>query len=212
MSRFDSRGYRNWLYFIMEQVLDPTKGFERLVSVGTTTLLMSYQRMDLDRIPFLKRRESVAQVVAASAAAPLYYQMLEYENKFLLDGTLKHVIDVESAVERCLEIVRSESDIIIDVIMVASQGAEVVEPENEDSLYNHWTELQKSMGKHTLVVYRHLLSPMKENINDFEWKNFDNNYTKHMYEIGKRDAAEVVARKEGERFNKLIEKTKKSLF
>ncbi len=35
-----------------------------------------------------------------------------------MDGSMKQHIDVESAIERCLEIVHLESDIVIDVIMI----------------------------------------------------------------------------------------------
>lgn len=59
-SRFDSRVYRNLIFSIMAEVLEPKKGFERLVTVGTTTMYGSYKPIALDRIPFLKRRESVA--------------------------------------------------------------------------------------------------------------------------------------------------------
>ena len=65
------------------------------------------------------------------------------------------------------------------------------------------------MNKHYLVEYRHLLSPHSSALLDFQWKNFDNNYTKRMYEIGKLDAIEVLTKQlPGERFRQLKEKTK----
>lgn len=96
------------------------------MSVGATTQFMSYKRVDLDRLPYIKRREEAAQIIASSSSWPMYYQALEYENELLMAGTLKKSIDIDSAIERCMEIVSHESDIVVDVILMSSVGREVL--------------------------------------------------------------------------------------
>lgn len=150
-SKYDIRAFRNYIFHLMNAVLNPIKGFDRLVSIGTTTMYYKYKTIELDRIPYANRRESVAQVVAASAAYPIYLPPLEFENAFLMDGSIKKFVDIDTAIERCLEKVGDESDIVLDVILTAAQGREVIEPNNSSWLSSEWKEVASSMAKHKSV-------------------------------------------------------------
>ena len=45
----------------------------------------------------------------------------------MVDGGISVYIDIESAVERCLEIVKDQSNIILDAVMLEVGGLEVIE-------------------------------------------------------------------------------------
>lgn len=135
----------------------------------------------------------------------MYYQALEYENELLMAGTLKKTIDIDSAIERCMEIVSHESDIVIDVILMSSVGREVL-TKADGKLSAEYSELAEQVGRHSLVTFRYLMAPDEHAIKDYEWKNFDNNWTKRMYEMGKREGEKAINDGQGKRFHDLKSK------
>jgi len=91
------------------------------------------------------------------------------------------------------------------VILVSSVGREVL-TKSDGKLSAEYTELAEQVKRHGLVTYRYLLAPNDEAIKDYEWKNFDNNWTKRMYEMGKREGEKAISDGQGKRFKDLMAK------
>mgnify|MGYP001019214782 CR=1 FL=1 len=48
---------------------------------------------------------------------PLLFEPVEYEGRNLVDGGTLINLDIAGAVQKCLEIINDQSDIILDIVM-----------------------------------------------------------------------------------------------
>ena len=77
-----------------------------------------------------------------------------------MDGGAQLIIDLESAINRCLETVSDERDIILDVVNLFGHGKDVIEGSRMPEWHQDgWSEIAWAMFRHPNVQYRHLIAP-----------------------------------------------------
>ena len=111
-------------------------------------------------------------------------------------------IDIETAIQRCHELVDNDSQISLDVITLSDSGQEIISgktaPDKEG-----WQQISEAMLKHPEVNYRYLIAASAKTFKNFDMLNFDYVNTQPVYEQGIQDAIEIVQENPGERFIKL---------
>ena len=172
---------------------------------------MDYERIDLDAIPSDKIIDLVPQAVLASSSAPTLFEPIKYEGELSVDGGLKHYADPNSAIERCLKLVDDdESRVILDAVLLDSDGIDCLECKITKPSSQGMKEIIDAMQKHPDVHYRYLMSPHNKLVKDFDYYNFDHQYTNELLEAGKFDARKAIHEGPGARFKKLQNLCKKS--
>ena len=87
---------------------------------------ITYKTVDLDKI-YPVDSAKIATAITASGAIPPLFRPVNYEGTNMIDGGIAVFIDIEAAIERCLETVGDQSKIILDAVMLGGDGLDVIE-------------------------------------------------------------------------------------
>ena len=87
---------------------------------------ITYKRVNLNEIKSADSAK-IASAISASGAIPPLFRPVNYEGACMIDGGIAVFIDIEAAVERCMEIVGDQSNIILDAVMLGGDGLDVIE-------------------------------------------------------------------------------------
>ena len=79
------------------------------------------------------------QAAFASGSIPAVFPPQHFRGYVLMDGGTVWDVNVQSAVNQCLEIVDDESDIIVDVL-VCSSSTRPTEEETSKKAYTDWMQ------------------------------------------------------------------------
>lgn len=143
--------------------------------------------------------------VIASTAMPFAFPALIDNGRTLLDGGVVWKMDIPGAIRRCLEIVDSEEDIIMDIIMTAESHIETVDNMKKYSTLEHFIRgmeiktFHKSMKilnettlMHPKVNFRYVLGPsVKLTISPIPL-DFSKAHLEFCMRIGKEDATNAI--------------------
>ena len=156
--------------------------------------------------------------VIASTAMPLAFPALLKEGMTLLDGGVVWSLDLLNPIRRCLEVVESEKDIIVDIIMTSETHMRTVEDLKRYSTFDHFRRGQeiksffkamKNLNRTTIahpdVTFRYILAPSETlTINPLPL-DFSKKHLEYCMEVGKRDAEAALKLGEGGYMKLLME-------
>lgn len=204
----------NLITFFKEKLSD--KKIIKKISLGTTDMnTAQYISYDYNQTELT---EDYVNHVIASTAMPLAFPALVQYGKTLLDGGIVWRMDVPGAIRRCLEIVDSEKDIIMDIIMTAESHIETIEDLSKYTTLEHFLRGQeiknfhKSMKilndttiAHPDVTFRYVLGPsVKLTINPLPL-DFSKKHMEFCMGIGKKDAEAAIKLGAGGYMNLMME-------
>ena len=128
-SKYNAKNLENYMRKRIKEAFDPEHGYYRRTSVGLVDLpLMTYKRVDLDKIPRARVVEQAPKAVCASASMPGVFEAVEFRGNYSYDGGVVHYVDPESAIQRCLPLVdNDEKRIIMDVVLLDGEGIELLD-------------------------------------------------------------------------------------
>ena len=143
----------------------------------------------------------------ASCSVVPFWPNIKLDNMTLVDGGTRFLVDVASAVERCMEEVDDQSQITVDISLCFAMDLEKLNSSSRSASTNYlryfylaawnrfmrdFTETQKAFPK---VNYRYIFSPSVDLGMDLF--NFSNELTRPMIQQGIKDAEAIVALGEG---------------
>lgn len=184
----------------------------RKISVGAT---------DAQTGDFIRYTESLPtddlmfKAVAASSAFPGFFQSVNFDNKTLIDGGVLINLDIAGAVERCKEVVSSDSKIIIDIVMTSGDVLDNKDVADFNSIqmlrrYFAIASYQKTMvwithGKANFpeVQFRYIVAPKAPLNKDFVPIGFRPKAIQDMIEKGIQDAKDTVQEGENNSYARL---------
>jgi len=179
-----------------------TQGIHRNVTIGATNLNTGL---------FGNFNESVGsaniiEAIMCSAAPPFFFPPQNFMGSMWADGGCVINLDVFSAVERCLDVVDDESDIIVDVIYCS--GANMAPVTNPSAMitsdvlgrvqniksYDHsmWY-MYNAMLAYPNVNYRYMIVPSQPLAGSILPLDFDLANLQSELALGESDAANVLA-------------------
>ena len=121
----------------------------------------------------------------------------------MVDGGVRHVVDPKNAIERCLELVDDdETRVVLDVILLDDQGIDALQCHDKPEQHG-MVEVERAMKKYPHVRYRHLMAPKQEDLEDYDFLNFNRENTEKLLEAGKFDARKSMNLGAGYRFKQL---------
>ena len=199
-----------FINYVNEKIVSRVSTLKRKISVGSVDLNKGeFVRFD-ESTPFI---DFIFKAARSSASVPLLFPPVEYEGMSLVDGGTLINLDIAGAVQKCLEIVNDQSDIILDIVM--TNPISELETQNTSSFYaihNGWRayqisrhfkqneDLLRGITSFPNVNYRYIVAPEKS----LSWgpvplsfKNSD-----QLIQMGKNDAQRTV---EEQPFRKMIE-------
>jgi predicted patatin/cPLA2 family phospholipase len=203
----------NLIEFFKDKLSD--KRIIKKISLGTTDMNTGrYISYDYNETELT---DQYVNHVIASTAMPLAFPALLDGGNTLLDGGVVWKMDVPGAIQRCLEIVDDESDIIMDIIMTAQSHIETVEDLSQYSTLQHFIrgmetrEFHKAMKilnntliAHPRVNFRYVLGPsVSLTINPLPL-DFSKKHLEFCFEVGKKDAEAAVGLGPGGYMNLLL--------
>jgi predicted patatin/cPLA2 family phospholipase len=208
----------NLVKFLNEKLSD--KQIKKKISIGTTD--MSSGRYISNNYNATNITDLYVGHVIASSAMPLAFPALLDSNEALLDGGVVWKMDVPGAIERCLEVVDNEEDIIMDIIMTAQTEIDSIESLKKFSTLGHFIrgmeikEFHKSMKilnntliAHPKVTFRYVLAPsVPLTINPLPL-DFSKKHLEFCFKVGEKDAKAAVALGSGGYMNLLLDYTKR---
>ena len=178
------------------------QGIHRNVTIGATNLNTGL---------FGNFNESVGnaniiEAIMCSAAPPLFFPPQSFMGSMWADGGCIINLDVFSAVERCLDVVSDESDIIVDMIFCS--GASMNPVSNPSSMvtsdvvaraknikdYDHsmWY-VYNAMQAYPNVNFRYMIVPSKPLAGSILPLDFDQANLESELALGESDAANVLS-------------------
>lgn len=159
--------------------------------------------------------EDFPKIFLASASVPFVFPMTEVNGRKLMDGGTVWNTNMESAVERCMEIVDKEEDIIMDVV-ICSDGKLGVLNVTGDTIQNYLRSWDLMMYHRSvrdvrewrlskpLVNYRYFFIASKPLDSSLELLTFTPEVLIPMIQTGMDDAHTIVTTtKPGESFDQL---------
>jgi len=181
---------------VNEKIVSRASSLKRKVSVGSVDLNSGdFVRFD-ENTPFV---DFIFKAARSSASVPLLFPPVEYQGMSLVDGGILINLDIAGAVQKCLEIVDSQQDIVLDIVM--TNPITTISYENTSSfhaIHNGWRayqvsknfkqneDLLRGITSFPNVNFRYIVAPQKS----LSWgpvplsfKNSD-----EMIELGKQDA------------------------
>jgi predicted patatin/cPLA2 family phospholipase len=160
--------------------------------------------------------------VIASTAMPLAFPALLEKNLTLLDGGVVWKMDVPGAIQRCLEVVDNEEDIIMDIIMTAQTEIESVSDMKKYSTLEHFLrgqeikEFHKAMKvlnntiiAHPRVNFRYVLAPSVPLTISPIPLDFSQKHLEFCFAVGEKDAKAAFDLGPGGYMNLLLDYTKR---
>lgn len=100
------------LFELLSNIMNKAvKVYRKLIVSATDTISGSYIPFDSDYLSL----SEIPLAVLSSAANPVLFPDVKLRGYVLLDGGIANVINLASAVEKCLEVVDSQDKIIMDI-------------------------------------------------------------------------------------------------
>ena len=174
--------------------------FKRTFTVAAANVETGeYTPFNNDNITF----EEMPTAAMSSGSIPTVFAPQHFHGKYLMDGGTIWDVNVQSAIEQCLEIVEDQSDIILDV-MICDYQEDLTTPDKANTIHNFWRQRQihhfyndsndvnEQEAPYPMVNYR---SYFQDN-DDCEIKNlldFTNSTTWCLQETGREDAKKYLA-------------------
>lgn len=204
----------NLIHFFKEKLSD--KEIIKKISIGTTDMdTATYVSYDYNHTQLTD--DYVNHVIASTAMPLAFPPLLEY-NMTLLDGGVVWKMDIPGAIRRCLEIVDSEKDIIMDIIMTAESHLEkagnlkkyttlehFIRGEEIKSFHKSMKILNDTTIAHPDVNFRYVLGPsVKLTINPIPL-DFSKEHMEFCFKVGKKDAEAAVKLGDGGYMKLMIE-------
>lgn len=204
----------NLIEFFKDKLSD--KRIIKKISLGTTDMNTArYISYDYNETELT---DQYVNHVIASTAMPLAFPALLDGGNTLLDGGVVWKMDVPGAIQRCLEIVDDESDIIMDIIMTAQSHIETAEHVREYTTLQHFIrgmetrEFHKAMKilnntviAHPKVDFRYVLAPsVSLTLNPLPL-DFSKKHLEFCFEVGRKDAEAAVGLGHGGYMNLLLD-------
>jgi len=172
----------------------------RNVTIGTSNLVTG---------KFTNFNESlgmgIIEAVMCSAAPPLYFPPQHFDDTIFVDGGCITNLDVFSAVERCLDVVPDQSDIIVDMIfcsgahlapLPATKKLTVVDVLNRASAVKSYDSgmwfVYNAMTAYPQVNYRYIIVPSASMPGGPVPLDFDHQNLVNEIALGTSDAHNVV--------------------
>jgi len=143
----------------------------------------------------------LVKVLVSSSAIPLYFPYVDWNSETYIDGSVIIGTDIEDAIDRCFEIVTSQSDIIVDVISSHDGAPKDVNAGNYNTLqmlqralevYLYATEnFQYYLSRldYPNVNFRHFVQPSSSLPGTFNPLGFDPENIATDIQIGQKDGA-----------------------
>ena len=172
---------------------------ERKASVGT---------VNLDTGVFTDFDESLSfeewgNAVSASGSPPLYFPPVYFRDSWWVDGGVAINLDVFSAIERCLEVVDNQADVIVD--MIYDDHQEALDPEtsfNSLEVFNRVRSIQSADSSnwyyynariaYPQAQFRYLLVPSEQLPGGFLPLDFNRPDVEWEIQLGRNDTQKVL--------------------
>jgi predicted acylesterase/phospholipase RssA len=161
--------------------------------------------------------EDLAVAFTSSASIPFVFPSQSLYGETFNDGGAIYNVNLVSAIDRCLEEVEDESQIIIDIVICSHHNPiekEDLAGNTIDNYMRAW-EIQSELGSlrdiyefmrsRPNVQYRYLINPSEDISKNNDGLNFNGTYMWPMVELGQQDAKDHVARGPGNSFKRLEE-------
>ncbi len=158
--------------------------------------------------------------VIASTAMPLAFEPVKRNGRTLLDGGVVWKMDVPGAIRRCMEIVDSEEDIILDVIMTAQTFLPEVDDVSDFTTLGHLRRgleikafhkemkiVNNTLIAHPKVNFRYILGPSETLTISPIPLDLSQKHLRYCFEVAKKDATAAVRLGPGGYMNMLLEHT-----
>ena len=189
------------LTFLRKTLSDNFTDWGRRVTYGTANVNDgSYTTFSQNNISFLES----ADAAFASASIPFIFPNYNWEGKgVFMDGGTVYNINLDSAIEQCMEIVDDESKITIDILICGSNA----DPEIWDKAGNSWSnyfrardlhkfyngcdDISHTMQGHPKINYRYTLV-QEESLSGFDELSFGSEKTWPMQELGRQQAQDAL--------------------
>lgn len=196
-SLFDSSPLRNLVTNLF------TLPVSRKVTVGTTSLntgaFVNYDE---------SQGRNLIDVVMSSTAIPCLFPYQKFNNDIYIDGGTVFNQDVFSAINRCYEITKNESDIIVDLVFCGNQEDLKVSTTNWTTLtvlgrlysissYDKevWY-IYNAMLAYPQVNFRYIFFPTKKIPGSLVPLDFNPKDIREGYDVGVSDAINAINRQE----------------
>jgi len=162
-----------------------------------------------------KPKEEWPTMVISSASIPAVFVDRKYDDNVLMDGGTVWNTNVETAINRCLELVDSPSQIVLDIAICGHAEIETItSTSNTVSNLLRYREIKKYYGTMDDVMeqvrtqpeinFRYLLVPSEPLPGGVHMLFFNQTHIQDMINLGKADTEKVLALGEGKGF-KLLE-------
>ena len=150
------------------------------------------------------------QAAVSSASIPVFFTPNHYKDRYFIDGGTVWGVNVDSAIEKCLEIVDSPDKITVDVLLCGDKPQPIKSKNTTISNWQYANDLHKfydrghsiveQMMAYPAVNYRHLFVQQVMATNELE---FSNEATWPLQEEGRQNAKDMLQKEEGYGFRKL---------
>ena len=112
--------------------------FKRTFTVAAANVETGeYTPFNNDNITF----EEMPTAAMSSGSIPAVFAPQHFKGMYLMDGGTIWDVNVQSAIEQCLDIVDDQSDIILDVMICAYQE-DLPTPDKMNTIHNFWRQRQ----------------------------------------------------------------------
>lgn len=88
-------------------------------------------------VEFNETYKDPPQAAVASSSIPVIFPTSHFDDTYFTDGGVVYGVNVHSAINRCLEIVEHESQIVVDILM-CSNGAHLAPYAEDYSVIGHY--------------------------------------------------------------------------
>ena len=191
----------NLIHFFREKLAG--KEIVKKISVGSADMnTAKYVSFDYNATQLT---DDYVNHVISSTEMPFAFPPLLDKNMTLLDGGVVWKMDIPGAIKRCLEIVDSEKDIIMDVIMTAQSHLEHVDNLKKYSTLEHFLRgmeikafhksmkiLNETVMAHPDVNFRYVLGPSEKLTISPIPLDFSKAHLEYWFRIGKKDATNAI--------------------
>ena len=113
-------------------------------------------------VPFMDFQEAIL----ASSAVPALFPPIQLQGHLLIDGGTAHNVNIEEAIQRCMEIVDDESKITIDIIICNPESIQVIPKEDR----NTWENFKRSMSIKDFYRQTRLINRVKSAHPTINWR------------------------------------------
>lgn len=152
--------------------------------------------------------DDLVYAVKASTSMPLAFTHTHFQNHTFIDGGSYWNLDLSGAIERCLEVVDSYKDIIVDVVLCdGPNNITDYDPANYNTISNYSRyrsiktyysvigDLNETMRGYPDVNFRYLVYPKEPLPHAFIPLVFDHDKMAEMTQIGMREGKAAIEEK-----------------